>query len=134
MKVHYDYPYLGEEGIHKLYIIIPATPTSLCSTLLTLQTGSCFPAFSVNNIQTAQVTVRLPTSKLPQPRVHLEHVAPLPAISCCCVCTAHWESRSLVFAVLVWNGRSRAASKEQGHQGHPAYHVGSWSDIDAWGW
>ncbi len=49
----------------------------------------------------------LATPKLPQPLVHLIHIAATPAIHCCSVTGAHREARPLVLAVLVRNCRGR---------------------------
>jgi hypothetical protein len=66
---------------------------------------------------------RQATPKLPQPPVHLIHIAATTAIRCCSVTAAHREARPLVLAVLVRNGRNQVTSQEQGDQWNSALHV-----------
>ncbi len=76
---------------------------SLHTALDQLLLSSLLPGTSLFNQQATQAWLASP--KLPQPRVHLIHIAATPAVPCCCVTAAHWEARPLVLAVLVRNGR-----------------------------
>ncbi len=109
-----------------------ATPASLSSAQAPFLQSCLLPVFRLLNWQTTKVW--LATSKLPQPRVYLIHIASTPATRCCSVTAAHWEARPLVLAVLVRNGRGWVTSQEQGDQWNPAHHAGGWSHIQAWSW
>ena len=80
-----------------------ATPASLSTELEPLRLSSLLPGTCLFNPQTTQAWLASP--KLPQPLVHLIHIAATLAICCCSVTAAHWEARPLVLAVLVKNGR-----------------------------
>ena len=109
-----------------------ATPASLSSAQEPLLLSSRLPCTSLFNRQTTQAW--LATPKLPQPRVHLIHIAATPAIPCCSVTAAHREARPLMLAVLVRNGWCRVTSQEQGDQWYSTHHIGCWSHIQAGCW
>ena len=67
--------------------------------LVPLNDHSALPGHGLFDRQTTQA--RLSTTKLPQPRVYLIHIAATPAICCCSVTGAPKEARPLVLAVLV---------------------------------
>ncbi len=93
LQVHF--PLLG--------LISLATPASLSSAQEQLLLSSLLPGTSLFNRQTTQVL--LATPKLPQPLVHLIHIAATPVISCCNVTAVHREARPLVLVLLLRNGR-----------------------------
>ena len=82
---------------------------------------SALPGHSLFDRQTTQA--RLSTTKLPQPRVNLVHIAASPAIHFSRVCTAEREAWNPALAELVRNGRSRVSSQKTRDQGDSANHV-----------
>ena len=115
-------------------LICLAPANSLNLTPLLVIPGSLLPFFSRLNWQTTQAW--LATPKQPQPLVYLIHIAVTPAMNCCCVDTAHLETRIPVLVVHVRDSRSCVSSQKQLHEGNSTHHVLYWSHVQTlcWGW
>jgi hypothetical protein len=84
--------------------LLPIRPYQPCCAGKSQPSTGSAPAEQPPFSQQSDPLTRLATSKLPQQRVYLIHIAATPAVLCSSVTAAHWEARILV---LVRNCRGR---------------------------
>ena len=113
-------------------VAAPSGPGSH-SPLRTILCHCDVPLLSLSHRQAPQTRFAPPKLR-PQSLVDLMHVASLPArlVGCICHWQPMWKPGAPVLAEaaeLVWDGRSRVAQEEEGHQGHAPQHIGDKAHI-----
>ncbi len=101
-----------------------ATQASLSAKQEQLLLSSLLPGTSLFNWQTTQE--RLATPKLPQPLVHLIHIAATPGLASHLLLQCHscpQGNQNSCAVVLLRNGRGKVTSQEQGDQWNSTHHV-----------